>query len=145
MNFTADFLTQAQAVIEQVFHSGRETLVKASGNIDFESKNDDTPVTQLDRDMETKIRKALKTFNPNIGLEGEELGKEGNANTFWLIDPIDGTKNFIRGLPEYRNIVTLVDGGRPYFVVIYKPATNDLFTATLGEGAFLNGSRLNFA
>lgn len=140
MDFTNDFFIQAQGVIERAFRTERETLTRASGNIEFESKSDNTPVTQLDREMEVKIREALHSFDPGIGLEGEELGKEGNDQTFWLIDPIDGTKNFIRGIPEYRNIVTLIYRGQPYFTVVYKPATDELFTAAVGEGVFRNGA-----
>jgi len=76
------------------------------------------------------------------GLHGEEYGKEGNPDTFWLIDPIDGTENYIRGMPNFQNMVTLIDRGEPVFTVVYRPVTDDLYVAAKGEGTYRNGLKI---
>jgi myo-inositol-1(or 4)-monophosphatase len=143
MTYTNDFFIQAQGVIERVFRARRQELIDASGNIAIEHKADKTVVTELDRSVETDLRKALLEFDASIGIEGEEHGIEGNRTTFWLLDPIDGTDSFTRGIPHFRNMATLVDNGEVVFTVVYKPVSDELYVAAKGEGAFRNGVQLN--
>jgi fructose-1,6-bisphosphatase/inositol monophosphatase family enzyme len=96
---TDDQLKQAQAVIVQQFQAVRPKLIETFGIIEELIKEDATPVTVLDKWVEEQLRLALRKFDPGIGIVGEELGQEGDQNTFWLIDPIDDTESFIRGLP----------------------------------------------
>lgn len=145
MNFTEDFLDQAQEAIESVFRSKRDTLVSANGNADHEFKDDKTVVTEFDKQMELDLKQALLKLDAGIGYEGEEFGSSGSRKTFWLVDPIDGTESFIRGLPFFRNMVTLIDNGQPVFTVVYRVVADDLFVAKKGGGAYKNGEKLEFS
>jgi fructose-1,6-bisphosphatase/inositol monophosphatase family enzyme len=142
MQQTADFFTAAQACIEKVVRDYRTTILEAHGKIDPSIKPDATPVTEFDKELEQKLRDALTAFDSSIGFEGEELGKSGNDNTFWLIDPIDGTESFVRGLPFVRNIVTLISNNKPVFTLVYRPIADELFIASEGNGATKNGIAL---
>jgi myo-inositol-1(or 4)-monophosphatase len=142
MDFTNDFFIQAQGVIERVFRSVREELIAASGNIDTDRKSDNTVVTRLDHEVEAKLREALLAFDGAIGIEGEELGVEGSRDTFWLLDPIDGTDAFTRGLPYYRNMASLIHNGEVIFAMVYRPVTDELYVAAKGDGAFRNGQQI---
>lgn len=143
MQPTADFFVAAQACIEQVVRDYRPTILKAHGQIDPAIKPDATPVTEFDRQLEQQLRDALTNFDSSIGFEGEELGKSGNEETFWLIDPIDGTESFVRGLPFVRNIVTLIHDKQPVFTLVYRPITDELLIATKDGGAFNNGNPIH--
>ena len=138
-----DQLQQAQSFIIQQFKAYQPRLIKAFGNIEETIKEDFTPVTELDKQIELDLREALTTFDPGIGFMGEELGQSGNTETFWLIDPIDGTESFIRGIPSSRNVVTLIDKGLPIMTVVYKFITDELFTAIVGKGSYKDGQRLH--
>ena len=140
---TIDHLQQAQDFIIAQFKLARPKLLEAFGNIDETIKGDLTVVTQLDKQIEQDLRDACKKFDPSIGFVGEEYGQAGNADTFWLIDPIDGTESFIRGIPFARNIVTLIEAGKPVMVVVYKFVTDEWFTAIAGQGAFKNGQAIH--
>jgi myo-inositol-1(or 4)-monophosphatase len=142
MKQTADFLAQAQTCIEKVFKDKRAELVQASGSTEHQFKYDESVVTTFDKDMELELKHALQTLDSGIGYEGEEFGHEGNRQTFWLVDPIDGTESFIRGLPTFRNMVTLIDNGKPVYAVVYRPVSDELFIATQGGGTFVNGKKL---
>jgi fructose-1,6-bisphosphatase/inositol monophosphatase family enzyme len=140
MQPTADFFAAAQACIEKVVREYRPTLLENHGRIDPSLKPDATPVTEFDKELEQKLRDALTTFDGSIGFEGEELGKSGNEDTFWLIDPIDGTESFVRGLPFVRNVVTLIHNNQPVFALVYRPIADVLFVASEGNGTFKNGA-----
>jgi fructose-1,6-bisphosphatase/inositol monophosphatase family enzyme len=143
MQPTADFYTAAHACIEKVVRAYRPKILEAHGNIDPSIKPDATPVTLFDQELEQLLREALTNFDQSIGFEGEELGKTGNENTFWLIDPIDGTESFVRGLPFVRNIVTLINDNQPVFTLVYRPISDELLIATKGGGAFKNGQAIH--
>ncbi len=142
MKFTDDYLKQAKKVIFGVYKDVQPDLLKYFGKVEHTLKKDKSVVTELDLEVETKLRQALLKFDPAVGILGEELGQEGSEQTRWLIDPIDGTEGFIRGIPVSRNMVTLVDNGEPVFTLIYKFVTDELYEASKGGGAYLNGQRL---
>lgn len=143
MNLTNDFLIQAQGCIERVFRSYREEQINKSGNIETSMKPNHTVVTELDKTIEKDLRASLLKLDSSIGIEGEELGIEGSRETYWLVDPIDGTDSFVRGIPIYRNVVTLIDNGQPVFALVYRPVTDELFVAAEGEGVYRNGKPVN--
>lgn len=143
MQPTADFYVAAQACIEKIVRGYRPTILEAHGKLDPEIKPDATPVTEFDKELEQQLRDALTAFDGSIGFEGEELGKSGNEETFWLIDPIDGTESFVRGLPFVRNIVTLIDNNEPVFTLVYRPITDELLIASKNGGAFNNGQPIH--
>ena len=102
-------------------------------------------VTEVDHASEAAIIETLLTAYPDHGILAEESGSEhGNphADHIWIIDPLDGTTNFIHGFPVYCVSIALQVRGRIEQAVIYDPSRNDLFTATRGRGAFLNDRRI---
>ena len=102
-------------------------------------------VTEIDHAAEKVIIETLLTAYPDHGIWAEESGREHGAqgaDHVWIIDPLDGTTNFIHGLPVYCVSIALAVKGKIEQAVIYDPTRNDLFTATKGRGAFLNDRRL---
>jgi myo-inositol-1(or 4)-monophosphatase len=102
-------------------------------------------VTEVDHASEKIIIETLLTAYPDHGILAEESGREfGNplADHIWIIDPLDGTTNFIHGFPVYCVSIALQVRGKIEQAVIYDPTRNDLFTATKGRGAFMNDRRL---
>jgi fructose-1,6-bisphosphatase/inositol monophosphatase family enzyme len=142
MQQTKEFFDQAQAVIMAVLDAAKPEILATSGNVAEEIKEDKTPVTALDKKLEEQLREALTKFDASIPIIGEEYGGDTENSSFWLVDPIDGTESFIRGLPFMRNMVTLIDNNEPVFALVNKPVTNDLFTAVKDKGAFKNGEKL---
>ena len=102
-------------------------------------------VTEVDQQAEQAIIETLLTAYPGHGILAEESGNEyGNRNSdhIWIIDPLDGTTNFIHGFPVYCVSIALAVNGRIEQAVVYDPTRNDLFTSTRGRGAFLNERRI---
>jgi len=108
-------------------------------------KKDRTEVTQADQETETLLRDTLLNERPHHGIFGEEHGTGGDQNSpwTWVIDPIDGTSNFARGVPIWATLISLVhrDHG-PMLGVISAPALSRRWWATSGHGAFANGRRV---
>jgi histidinol-phosphatase len=106
-------------------------------------KGDRSPVTQADRECERRIVEVLRQSFPDYGIVGEEFGERGgSARPRWIIDPIDGTKNFIRGVPYFAALIGLEEDGEVTTGVIYAPAIDDLLYAQRGGGAFDRNGRL---
>jgi len=107
------------------------------------NKPDNTPVTDADRAVETAIREALATHRQSDGLVGEEFGSDkGTSGRYWVIDPIDGTKNFMRGVPTWATLIALVNvdasGAEEVVVGIASaPALARRWSAAKGHGAFV--------
>jgi myo-inositol-1(or 4)-monophosphatase len=102
-------------------------------------------VTEVDHASEAAIIETLLTAYPNHGIWAEESGKTHgakNADHVWIIDPLDGTTNFIHGFPVYCISIALSVRGKMEQAVIYDPSRNDLFTATKGRGAYMNERRI---
>jgi myo-inositol-1(or 4)-monophosphatase len=102
-------------------------------------------VTEVDHASEAAIIDTLLTAYPDHGILAEESGSQHgnpNADHIWIIDPLDGTTNFIHGFPVYCVSIALQVRGRIEQAVVYDPTRNDLFTATRGRGAFLNDRRI---
>jgi myo-inositol-1(or 4)-monophosphatase len=102
-------------------------------------------VTEVDHASEAIIIETLLTAYPDHGIWAEESGKTHgakNAENVWIIDPLDGTTNFIHGFPVYCVSIALAVRGKVEQAVIYDPSRNDLFTATNGRGAYMNERRL---
>jgi fructose-1,6-bisphosphatase/inositol monophosphatase family enzyme len=137
-----DFFIQVQGLLERIVRARKKEILSAHGKIEADYKSDTTPVTDLDMSLERDIRAGLKEFDSTIGLWGEEYGREGSEETFWLIDPIDGTDSFVRGLPNFRTMITLIDDNEPVFAFVYKYATDELYVAAKGDGTYRNGVRV---
>ncbi len=105
------------------------------------SKRDDTPVTEADRKAEELIRQGITSHFPDDGAFGEEFDERPSGNgRRWIIDPIDGTRSFIHGVPLYGVMIALEVDGQLRLGVINFPALGELYHAEVGGGAFVNGS-----
>ena len=113
------------------------------------TKPDNTPVTDADRAVETAIREALGTYRSDDGLVGEEFGSDkGSSGRYWVIDPIDGTKNFMRGVPTWATLIALVQvdasGNEEVVVGIASaPALARRWAAAKGHGATVNNKKIS--
>jgi histidinol-phosphatase len=105
-------------------------------------KPDQTPVTQADHEAEAAIVERLRAVFPDIGFLGEEFGAQGDQARRWIVDPVDGTMNFIRGIPYWATLLALEEEGEVTLGVVHAPATGELYWARRGQGAWLDGVRL---
>ena len=122
--------------------TGTVALRHYRSNLTVETKADGSPVTIADRAAETAARAWVQSRFPEDGVLGEELGEERpGAPRRWIIDPIDGTKSFVRGTPLWGSLVALCEGDRVLAGAAYFPAVNELVTAAPGAGCWWNGSR----
>jgi fructose-1,6-bisphosphatase/inositol monophosphatase family enzyme len=131
--------TDAQRLVIDVFKGFREELLSVFGNAEHTTKPDHSPVTVYDVKVEEALKSRLLEAFPDMGFEGEETGKSGNETTYWLVDPIDGTSSFVRGLPFSTNMAALVHDGEVIAAVVYDFITDSLYTAQKGRGAYKNG------
>jgi len=99
-------------------------------------------VTEVDRMAEQAIIEVLLDSYPDHAILAEESGAQGDSEHQWIIDPLDGTTNFLHGFPQYSVSIALMHKDSITQAVIYDPVRNDLFTATRGRGAYLNDRRL---
>lgn len=101
-------------------------------------------VTEVDRASEEVIVEVLRTAYPDHAVLGEEFGLQGpeQAEFQWIIDPLDGTTNYIHGLPNYAVSIALLHRRQVTQAVVYDPSRNELFTASRGSGTFLNDRRV---
>ncbi|MDT0342602.1 histidinol-phosphatase [Streptomyces litchfieldiae] len=113
-------------------------------DLKVDTKPDLTPVTEADRAAEELIRSSLQRARPRDAVLGEEFGSEGQGPRRWIIDPIDGTKNYVRGVPVWATLIALVErgagGDRPVVGVVSAPALQRRWWAALGGGAYTGRS-----
>lgn len=117
-----------------------EAGAKRRGSLKIEQKSLHDFVSEVDRDSERAVIEHILNIFPDHHIIGEEFGQHtGSTNIAWVIDPLDGTTNFLRGIPHYAvSIGVLVDGVLEHGVV-YDPSKNEMFTASRGLGSYLNG------
>ena len=130
------------AAVDAARAAGRIALKYFRGGFEVARKPDDTPVTPADREAEQAIVEILGRAFPDCGVLGEEFGGRGTKEVRWIIDPIDGTKNFVRGIGIWATLIALEERGEVTVGVIHNPVTAELYTARRGAGAFLNGERI---
>lgn len=106
-------------------------------------KPDHTPVTQADKETEAIIKETILLFDKNTHFVGEESGGAFTYDSTWIIDPIDGTKNFIRGLPFWSILIAKCIKGEIVLGVSYTPQLHELVYAQKGQGAFRNGESIH--
>lgn len=105
-----------------------------------ETKPDLTPVSDADRAVEEAIRGTLRRARPRDAIVGEEFGTTGYGSRSWVIDPIDGTKNYVRGVPVWATLIALMEGGRVVVGVVSAPALGRRWWAARGGGAWTGRS-----
>jgi len=134
LNFAVKAARRAGAIIN-----------RASDNLDaltvrHKSLND--LVSEVDRAAEDAIIDSLRSVYPDHAILAEESGASGESEYQWIIDPLDGTTNFLHGFPVYAVSIALAHKGQIQHAVVYDPTRNDLYTASRGSGAYLNDKRL---
>ena len=120
-------------------------ISRASGNLDVltvKHKSLNDLVSDVDRASEDAIIDVIRSAYPDHAILAEESGASGDSEHVWIIDPLDGTTNFLHGFPQYCVSIGMLHKGVPTHGVIYDPTRNDLYTASRGRGAFLNDKRL---
>ncbi|MGF1669215.1 MAG: inositol monophosphatase family protein [Balneolaceae bacterium] len=118
---------------------GDSTLKYFKKSFNLEFKDDESPVTNADKQAEIVIREAIRKKYPSHGIIGEEFGIENqNSDIVWIIDPIDGTQSFIHGVPFYTTLIGIMVDGVPSVGIIYAPALNEMVSAATGGGVTLN-------
>ena len=112
-------------------------------DLQFSAKPDNTPVTEADTAVEESIRRTLARTRPRDAVHGEEFSDTGESSRRWIIDPIDGTKNYLRGVPVWATLIALEVDGKIVASVVSAPALGRRWWASEGGGAFTGRSILN--
>ena len=134
--------SQMEFAVEAAWQAGKITLRHFQAGVETEWKADTSPVTVADRQAEEKIRALISRAYPDDGILGEELGdQQGTSGHRWLIDPIDGTKSFIQGVPLYGVLIGLDSPQGVVVGAVYMPALDEMVWAARGEGCWWNGRR----
>src|SRR5690606_17163895 len=135
-----DFVSR---LVRGVLAAGRGARAIAERGVRAERKSDQSPVTEADRRVEARLRAFLEAATPGATIFGEEEGTSGaRSSLVFHVDPIDGTRAFLRGIPTWSILVGLEDAGVPVFGLAYMPSDDDLFVGSLGGGAYHNGRPL---
>ena len=142
--------------MRSVLNIAKEAAIEAGGIIlnyykadyEIQEKGHHNPVTTADREADTKLKEILLEERPNYGWLSEETVDSLDRlekKRVWVVDPLDGTKEFIEGVPNFVISVALVENGTSIVGVLLNPVTNEIFTAAQGEGAELYGKTINCA
>jgi histidinol-phosphatase len=131
-------------VATQAVKQAAELALRYQPGIVAERKPDNSPVTEADRECERLIARILTEAFPDDGLLGEEGARaESRSGRRWIIDPIDGTRDYVRGNPLWANLVALEEADEVVAGVVNLPGLGFTYTASRGSGAFRNGSLIN--
>lgn len=137
MSYPDEYLKFAIKLAEK---GGQRTLRYFKKSLKIEFKQDESPVTVADRETESLLFEMIRRRYPDHGLIGEEQGQYGENRDFcWVIDPIDGTKSFVSGVPLYTVLVALLYRGQPVLGVIHQPVLRETVWAKTGNGCYFNG------
>lgn len=115
---------------------GGKSTLQFFRNAEIQLKADQSPVTIADLQAEALIRDEIRKWYPEHGIYGEEEGASGDRSQQWLIDPIDGTKSYMSGVPLFSTLLSFEQDGDPVVGVAYFPASDELLYAERGEGAY---------
>ena len=141
---TPDEVDASLLVVQDAFRAVRPLIVERAGKARFVNKHDGSPLTDDDVAVEKRVIAALRSHSPGVPVFGEESGYDENVTgTFWLIDPIDGTKSFVENVPAYTSMAVLIQGGEAVASVIYNQSRGDMYVAQKGRGAYKNEVRLD--
>jgi histidinol-phosphatase len=131
-----------EAVTDVARLAGSIALARFGGSLKVLAKNDGSPVTDADLAAERAARAWIEERFPDHGIVGEELGvRNPEAELRWLIDPIDGTQSYVRGVPLWGTLVAIARGDDVLAGAIHCPAANEMLCAAAGEGCWWNGAR----
>ena len=144
MSFTQhpDF-PAALALAEQLADAAREIARRYFRTpLAVERKDDGSPVTVADREIETRMRRMIRAAFPGHAIRGEEFASEGSGEFTWVLDPIDGTKSFVTGYPLFGSLIALLQGGRPVLGVIEASALAERWVGCEGCPTLFNGRQV---
>jgi myo-inositol-1(or 4)-monophosphatase len=143
------FRPDLKEVVDIVITAADKIIRGHSSNLGTEIKQDGSLVTEVDEGMQNYIQNRLVNNWPIYGFIGEEMSYEDqvkeietNGDGYWVLDPLDGTTNFISGFLFYGVSLALVIKGNPVLAVVYDPVREECFSAEIGKGSYLNGNRL---
>ena len=133
-------LEELARAAEHAADRARSEVLPRFRNVAVETKSDGSPVTEADRAAERAIRAVLREATPDFRIVGEELGEEGAADgPCWLVDPIDGTLAFSRGIPLFSTLIALLEDGEPVLGLIDLPCLSERYLGWKGGGCRRNG------
>lgn len=139
---TPTYATLLEFAVETAWQAGRVTMRYFQTGTEVFSKDDLSPVTAADRESELLMRERLTKQFPEDGILGEEFGEQNpGAGRRWILDPIDGTKSFIHGVPLYGVLLALEEEGEAVLGVLHFPALAETVWAARGAGCWFNGKR----
>jgi histidinol phosphatase-like enzyme (inositol monophosphatase family) len=130
--------------LEEIAQAAGEITLKyfQSAELQIITKGDESPVTRADRESEEYLRARIRERFPDDVIIGEEYGTQGtNANRRWILDPLDGTKSFVHGVPIYGVLIGLEEDGTITNGVVHLPALKETVSAAIGKGCYWNGKR----
>jgi len=140
------FLDNALAIARRAAEAAASVIARHYRTaLSVETKADQTPVTAADREAEAVIKQVLRGAFPDHAFYGEEEGREGEGDFLWLIDPIDGTRSFVRGYPMFSTQIALMHRNELVLGVSSAAQFGEVAWARRGAGAFLNGERIQVA
>jgi 3'(2'), 5'-bisphosphate nucleotidase len=129
------------SLVDLIREAGRVVMAVRGAGFDVETKSDESPVTAADREAERVILAGLRRLAPGLPIVAEEAAAAGDipdvSASFWLVDPVDGTKEFVHGNGEFTVNIALVECGRPRLGLVYAPALDRLFAGGEGVGAWV--------
>jgi myo-inositol-1(or 4)-monophosphatase len=134
VNIAVQAARKAGTVIQRAIHRADAIAVTDKGQYDF--------VTEADKLAEQEIIREIRKAYPDHAIWGEESGKIGKSRYVWVIDPIDGTSNFMRGFPHCSVSIAMMEDGVIQHGVVYDPVRDEIFHASKGGGAYLNDRRI---
>lgn len=143
MSTQPDLYSRLAKALEITEAASRISLAHFNGALEIVTKDDASPVTIADQETERSIRDALQRDFPEDGLFGEEYGTEGlEKDTVWIVDPIDGTRSFIAGVPLFGMLLAMTRKEVPLLGICRLPALGQVYSAAKGMGATRNGTRI---
>lgn len=143
---TRRVVDKARTLLSETLDELGPVLTAACGRVPYEAKPDGTPVTHMDRDADDRLREAIADAFPTHGLISEERDTVvPDTEWCWIVDPIDGTSNFLTGLPYWCVSVALTLGGQPVLAIVDAPMVGARYVAAAGDGAWRGQRRLAVA
>ena len=131
---------------EAAIEAGSVILKYYNADYEIQDKGYHNPVTTADHEADTLLKEILLNARPDYGWLSEETvdsRERLKKESVWVVDPLDGTKEFIEGVPHFVVSIALVESGQPTIGILYNPVTGETFTATQDEGAYLNGEPIH--
>ena len=143
---THRYIAEQQELQKSVPEAGAIALKYYKSDVKSWDKNPGDPVSEADLAIDHFLKNHLLTSHPDYGWLSEETVDNSDRlakSRVWIIDPIDGTRSFIAGKPEFAVSAALVEDGKPVVAALFNPVTDEFFEAVIGQGSFLNGAQLS--